>query len=558
MVLFYFVGGCGSMNELINVIENIGKKILLKPDDKVLYRDYLGALKLIGDKRLSYKYSTVLRGYIRRGISSKSDILDDLYDLNNECLLYEARGLRFDSYLQYIEKDRELDKRFWLPRRQQLLPVVDSIQKLIDDELDILSISLPPGTGKSTLEIFLHTMMMGAFPDHHSLASGHSSTLTKSIYTGVLEIIQDDVEYRWRDIYPNITNIITNSKEQTIDLNMPHRFSTLTCRSIDGSLTGATRCNKLLTADDLVSGIEEALSIDRLNKLWDKYRNDLKSRKKIGCKELHLATRWSVHDPIGRLQRMYNDDERCEFLVVPAFDENGESNFDYKYRVGFDNKFLNDMKETLDDVSFRALYMNQPIEREGILYHPDELRRYFELPKEIEPDGVIGVCDTKDKGKDYAFLPVAYIYGDDYYIEDCVCDNGVGEGVEARLVDILLRHKVQQCRFESNSAGGRIAKDVQAQVKAHGGITHITTAYTTSNKETKIIVNSEWVKKHCLFKEHGSYAPKSDYGKMMSFLTSYTQTGRNINDDVPDGMAMLAVYVNNLLGSRVEVFKRPF
>lgn len=142
------------------------------------------------------------------------------------------------------------------------------------------------------------------------------------------------------------------------------------------------------------------------------------------------------------------------------------------------------MRNNLDEASFKALFMNQPIEREGLLYDVDELRRYFELPAE-DPDAIIGICDTKDKGSDYAFLPAAYVYGNDYYIDDCICDNSLPNIVDARLVDILLRCKVKMCRFESNSAGGRVAEKVQNEVKKRGGITRITTKFTTANKETK-------------------------------------------------------------------------
>lgn len=539
------------------IVSNIIAKIKEEPNEFSHYNALYAVCENISDVDEKYKATNLLKECCTEGIIKKVKIAEKLSELFRETLLLEARGLRFDSYMQYIELNREPSKRFWLPRRKQLLPVVNAIQDLIDDKLDILAVSLPPGTGKSTLEIFLHSMMIGAFPDNPSLASGHSGILTNSIYEGVLQIINDKTEYLWHDVYPEVKNIITNSKEQTIDINKKHRFSSLTCRAIGASLTGATRCEKLLTADDLVSGIEEAMSVERLDKLWSAYTNDLKSRKKLGCKELHLATRWSVHDVIGRLETMYADDERARFIVIPALNENGESNFDFKYDVGFDTKYFVDMRNNLDDASFRALFMNEPIEREGLLYHEEELRRYFELP-DREPDAVIGVCDTKDKGTDYAFLPVGYVYGDDYYIEDCVCDNGLPEVVDVRLTDILIRHKVKQCRFESNSAGGRVAEKIQADVKARGGITHITTKYTTSNKETKIIVNSAWVKEHCLFKDASKYSRNSEYAKMIRFLCGYTMSGKNKNDDVPDGMAMFAEFAQSLSGNRVEVFKRTF
>ena len=479
-----------------------------------------------------------------------------MLELNKRTLLFDA-PYDFDCYMRYIEWNRETEKRFWLPRRKQLLPVCQAIQDLVDDRLDILAISLPPGTGKSTLEIFLHSWSIGRFPDNPSLASGHSGMLTNSIYEGVNSILSDKEEYLWRDVFPTAGAIITNAKEQTIDVGKKHRFSSLTCRAIGASLTGATRCEKLLTADDLVSGIEEAMSKDRLDKLWQAYTNDLKSRKKLGCKELHLATRWSVHDVIGRLEVMYGDDPRAKFIVMPALDEDGESNFNFSYGVGFDKDYFEDMRDNLDDASFRALFMNQPIEREGLLYHEDELRRYFELP-DGEPDAILSICDTKDKGTDYAFMPVAFQYGKDFYIEFMLCDNSAPEVVEARLVTELIRFKVKMSRFESNSAGGKVAEKVQKEVKERGGITHITTKYTTANKETKIIVNSPWVKERCLFKDSSIIKDDKEYRKALNFLCGYTMAGKNKNDDVPDGMAMFAEFVQSLEGSKVEVFRRPW
>lgn len=548
------------MNRNIKIINKLQKIISEKPYEYQAVSDLFEMARIVeqDDSKLARSINKDLRNLIPqqvRNVKNDLNTREKFYFLNKRCLLFDAK-VDFDAYMQYIEYDREPEKRFYLPRRKQIFPIVQALQDLEDDTLDLLTISTPPGVGKTTLGIFFLTWVMGKYPGSCNLASAHSGMLTNSFYDGVLSTITDP-EYLWADVFPGIRIVGTNSKEGTVDLEKRKRFKTLTCRSIDGSLTGATRCEKYLYADDLVSGIEEAMSKDRLDKLWEKYTNDLKSRKKLDCKEIHIATRWSVHDVIGRLERQYDGDSRARFLSFPALGENDESNFDYDYGVGFDTKYFWDMRESLDDVSWRCLFMNEPIEREGLLYHEDDLRRYFELPKE-EPDAIIAVCDTKDKGKDYAFLPVAYVYGQDYYIDDCVCDNGNPDIVDARLVDILLRHEVQMCRFESNSAGGRIAEKVQEEVKSKNGITHITTKYTTQNKETKIIVNSPWVKEHCLFKHSSGYQKSSDYGRMINLLCMWTMAGKNKHDDVPDGMAMLAEYAQSLDGAKVEVFQRPF
>lgn len=538
----------------LDVAENILSHIKAEPENMKHYTALYSVLSSMNNCAEKWRYSEVLKRYCtERIIQNKSKDANSLF---KAVLLLEAQGLRLDSYMQYIELQREPEKRFWIPRRKQLEPVCRAMQKLVDGELDILSISLPPGTGKSTLEIFLHSMMIGAFPDSCSLASGHSGTLTNSIYDGVNSILSDP-DYLWHDVYPAAGTIITNAKEQTIDLGKKHRFSSLTCRAIGASLTGATRCEKLLTADDLVSGIEEALSIERLDKLWTAYTNDLKSRKKLNCKELHLATRWSVHDPIGRLQAMYADSPKAQFLVMPAVDEDGESNFNYRYGVGFDKAYFEDMKNNLDDCSWRALFMNQPIEREGLLYNEDELRRYFELPSD-SPDAVISVCDTKDKGADYCVMPIAYQYGNDFYIEEIICDNSNPEIVETRLVEVLLRHKVKLSRFESNSAGGKIAEKVQKEVKSRGGITRITTKYSTANKATRIIVDSPFVKEHFLFKDNSIIKNNKEYKRAIGMLCSYTMAGRNAHDDVPDAFSMLSDFIQSFETQTVRVIQRPY
>lgn len=515
---------------------------LLEPEDFTLAHEKNKEIR-----RLSAKYA-----------AERTDM--KMFELNKRSLLFDA-PYDFQAYCMYIEWNRANDKRFYLPRRKQLLQVVKALQRLADDESDLLAVSMPPGTGKSTLAIFFLTWLAGRNPEKPILGGSHSNAFLRGVYDECLRIMDAQGDYLWHDVFPKVQIIKTNAQDMMIDLGEDKRkgkrFATLEFSSIGSGNAGKVRAENLLYCDDLVSDIQQAMSKDRLDTLWTQYSTDLRQRKIGNAKELHIATRWSLVDIIGRLEALYDGNDRAEFIVMPALDENDESNFDYGNSAGFTTQFYHEQRDAMDDASWRALYMNQPIEREGQLYNEDELRRYFELPDRT-PDAILFVCDTKDKGTDYCVMPICYQYGNDFYCEDVVCDNSNPEIVEARLVSKLIEHKAQMGQFESNSAGGKVAEKVQKEVKERGGIAKITTKYTTSNKETRIIVNSPFIKDRVLFKDNSVIKKDKEYRRMLNFLCGYTMAGKNKHDDVPDAWAMFAEYVQQLEGSKVEIFRRPF
>lgn len=486
------------------------------------------------------------------GAYNDADRLNDAYWYS---MLLDAT-VDFDAYCQYIEKNREVQKRFYLPRRKQLFPIVKAMQSLMDDELDLLAVSMPPGTGKTTLAIFYLTWVAGKYPEEPNLTGSHSNAFIRGVYDECLRVLDKDGEYLWHDVFPDLTVSNTNAKDCRIDIGKRKRFETLEFTSIGSGNAGLYRASRLLYTDDLVAGLEIALSKERLQKLWETYTVDLRQRK-IGdhCKELTIMTRWSTADPIGHLEQAYEGSDRAKFIVVPALNENDESNFDYMYGVGFSTKFYHEQREIMDNVSWQCLYQNQPIEREGLLYSADELQRYFELP-DREPDAILCVCDTKDRGKDFCSMPIAYQYGDKYFIEDVVYDNSNPDIVEPRLAQKCLKHKVHMGQFESNSAGGRIAQSVQEMIRKEGGRTKLTTKYTTQNKETKIISASPFVLEHFVFKDD-SVADK-EYKKFIGAVCSYSMAAKNKNDDAVDSLAMMADYVQTFSTQKVTVFARPF
>lgn len=491
------------------------------------------------------------------------------YELINkkyEVLLLEAQNKIVDSYFQYIEKKREPKDRFYMPRRKQLIKIglVDALQGMIDDKYDILCVSLVPGAGKSTIEKFFHSAVAGWFPKDYSLFYSHSGDITRMYYDGVYDIVTNDDDYAWHDIFPNLSVTSTNAKMEQFNIGKYKSFPSVQCTSVGSKNAGKVRASKFLLVDDMIGGIEEALNPTILDKLWDKYAVDARQRKTQDtdgkpCKEIHIATRWSVHDVIGRIQNMYVGNPRVKTISVPDVDPvTGESNFDYEYG-GFTKEFFADQQFLMDEISYRCLYKQEPIEREGLLFPDDKIRRYFNLPHG-KPEIITAQCDTKGKGTDYFVMPILQKYGEDYYCVDCVCDNTADYEMQyENASNTLVNNQVQECEFERNAGGDRVAMEVNKRVENKGWICNITDVPTETNKEARIFQCSNWILQHIIFKDQSLYKPNEPYGVMVLLLKRYSVTGKKQLDDVPDVFSNFALRMTQ--GSRiakVEAVHNPF
>ena len=534
----------GAMNDLFDLIRQ------LQIDGAVLVDG-----EPVFDKE-NFRDAAIFNSELRRIAAEKIRKNGDpeMVELYKRSLLLDAK-YNFDCYCRYLEFNRPAKKKFYEPRRKQLKPIADAMQQLADGELDLLTISCPPGVGKTTLSIFFLSWIGGKNPELSVLGGSHSNSLLHGIFDELLRVLDKDGEYLYNDVFPLAPVVGNSGKELRIDLQTQKRFETLDFSSIGSGNAGKVRCSRLLYCDDLIDGIETAMSRDRLDKLWQQYYTDLRQRKIGNCAELHVATRWSIWDPIGRLEQEYDGDKRAKFLVFPAMNKNDESNFDYPYSLGFTTQMYRQQREIMDDPSWRALYCGEPIERAGRLYDPSELRYYFSLP-EVEPDSIWAICDTKEQGDDYCAMPVFYQYGQDYYLDAWVCDNGKVEVVIEKVVRMLVDRKVRMCRIESNRGGTLFAADVQKRLRELGGITTITTKWTQTNKESRIQVGSMWVKQHVLFRD--DKVQNKEYRTAMNMVIEYTMAGKNKHDDTVDALAMFVDMIASSDVNTAVVMHRPF
>lgn len=461
---------------------------------------------------------------------------------------------RFEKFMIYMERKRPEREQFYKPRRRPLYHVVKGIQALADDELDELFITLPPRVGKTQLVKFAMVWWGGRNPELSNLYSAFSDKITTGFYTGLLELMTDPT-YCYSEIFPTNKIVRTNAQDEIIDLNRPKSYPTFTARSIYGTLNGSCDCSGLGVSDDLLSGIEEALSVDRLETVWGKFDNNFMSRIKFdsGAKLINMGTRWAILDPQGRRQELLESDPayadwRFKVISIPALSSTDESLFDYPYGVGFSTETYKRRRASFeannDLASWNAQYMQNPIDRQGSVFTPDTMKFYNgKLPmgddgKPLKPDRVYMACDEAFGGGDFVSAPIAYQYGNMHFIHDVVFDNGDKFVTRPLVAEAILRNKVAAARFEETATTADYHEWIDDYLRERGYVCNITTKApsTATSKKFRIFDKSPEIREY-YFRDTSCRSPQ--YTQFMNNLYAFKMEGKVKHDDAPDSMAQL-------------------
>lgn len=483
----------------------------------------------------------------------------------------------FDLYFYGLEFRRSIDSRYYEHRRSVLKPVADAVTDLIvNDKYDILVLNMPPRTGKSTLGIMACTWQGGRQPTKQNLLTGYAAALTDSFYKEINVITQSE-EYNYLKIFNQIKRIGQSAEHTSIDYDYKSsrrekdiltRYPTFACRAIGGSLNGQVEAAGLLYADDLTRGYEEALSLDRMDKLYALYTSDLIGRAKEGFKEFHIGTRWSIHDPLGRIVETHKDNPRFKMISIPALDPTtDESNFYYNgYKDGFSTAFYHDRRKTLvadkennGTVTWECLYQQNPIERGSLVFPENELKRIDTLDflDKVKRSETIAFVDVAFGGRDYLSMPIGVDINGMIYIVDWLYIRADYKITQPLVCSMLRRWNVNRVVFEANNGGEFYARDIKDMLKKdRKNRVWITSKLHTGNqrKMDRIEAYAPDIKEFVFLSE--MCYNDTMYREAMKNLTTFSRTGNNPNDDAPDSLAGLAAMCRTNTVSEVKILSR--
>ena len=517
--------------------------------------------RLLGDHEIGNEIRKLAMEHLRKGGGADATML------YHRSLIFDG-PVNFDCFMRALEFNRPVNEQFWLPRRKKLMPVCQAMQDMEEDKLDELFLSCPPRIGKSTLMMMFFLWVMGRNSERSNLYCSYTDSVVGVLYNGILEVLNDSYTYAFGDIFQ--TKVAsTNAKDLLINLERKKRYASFTGRSLYGTLNGACDCNGYLVGDDLISGIEEARSKDRLESAWSKVDNNMLPRAKETAKILWIGTRWSLFDPQGkRVDLLENDAKyatrRWKVLNTPALNSDDESNFEYDYGVGFSTDYYIQRRASFersgDTASWLAQYQGEPIERDGAVFDPSELRYFNGVLPEEGLERIFMVVDPSWGGGDYVSGPVVYQYGYDLFVPEVVFSDQDKTVTQPMICSAIERNNVTAVKVEGTKMTYSYGEDIDKRLREKGirvNMTANTSHFTGTGKKDRIIAAAPDIRDRMIFLEEGKR--NKMYSQFMQNMFTFTYNGKKIkHDDAPDSCAMVIDYVTRGTMAKAEIMRRPW
>jgi predicted phage terminase large subunit-like protein len=344
----------------------------------------------------------------------------------------------------------------------------------------------------------------------------------------VRAIVKSDT---YKRIFPNVHLSDDKSNLQGWNTNHSKQVGYFGA-GVGGTIIGFGASNVAIT-DDLYRGIEDALSDtvnDRINQ-WKESTHD--SRFESGCARIDIGTRWSLNDVIGRNIESNIYDKS---IIVSALTDEGQS---FCEDVLTTAEYTEKKKRTAPEI-WAAEYQQTPVDMQGRLFNdikfmPKEEFEKFKETNQIE--GCIGYVDVSDQGTDYTAVAIGAVINKKLFIVDYLMTRDNTDITIPQTAALLNKWNVAYCRVESNSMGAMFGRQLQLLTK-----TRILQVHNTQNKMTRIIMNSAYIMNTMIFVRNNDNQSELFIQNMLSF----SKEGRNKNDDAPDCLAGLSIFVQSM------------
>jgi len=353
-----------------------------------------------------------------------------------------------------------------------------------------------------------------------------TSTLYQKFSYDVRAILKSD---KFRKVFPNVHLSDDKSNLQGWNTNTSKQVGYFGA-GVGGTIIGFGASNVAIT-DDLYRGLEDALS-DTINDRiiqWKESTHD--SRFESGCARIDIGTRWSLNDVIGRNMEQGAYDRT---VIVPAMDENGKS---FCEDVMTTEEYERIKKRMAPEI-WEAEYMQHPVDMKGRLFN--ELKYIeadeFEAIKD-QIEGCVGYIDVSDQGADYTALAICAVIKRELYIVDYLMTRDNTDITIPLAAEKLKKWNVTYCRVESNSMGAMFSRELQRHTS-----TRILQVHNTTNKITRIIMQSAFIMSRFNFVKNGDNMSELFIQNILSF----SKEGKNKNDDAPDCLAGLSIFVQSM------------
>lgn len=560
----------------MRLLKQVNHKILLKQLNQTRLRSYESQLLKILTQQFKNKYKQLS--------SSERDII--VNDIISEKINLAKTNLW--DFCELMSPDFYKDSRHHLMEISTILSFfyhqeIKIPSKIIvngesidikDTEVSLLPgtvikklmMNIPPQHGKSRTLTNFSSWVLGQNNEERILLASYNNDSATDFSKYTRDIIKEEkndtndmLNIVYSDIFPNTFLKHGSSTYSQWALNGQH-FN-YKGGGVGGSFT--SKGGTILIIDDPIKNAEEAFNESALNVVWDFLTGTFASRVSAkGGEPLEILnmTRWASKDPCGR----YLDGKEVYSLKDTPFTINNKkyyfpnlylcdkwlllkmevknSNDEMLCSEIFNRNRYDHLQIHMPEEIFQANYHQKPVDVKGRLFMREDLNWFtMDQIKNTDFDEIIATGDIADEGDDNLSVPIGYKIKNDIYIVDWVFTKEATEVTEPIVAEKLYRQGVTKAIFESNNGGKGYARSVNDLLRKKLTPLRVTWKHTSSNKHTRIIMNSGNVKQNFHFRK--DIKPRSEYYKAIEELLTYMKNGKVKHDDAADSITMMSEMV---------------